>query len=488
MIGYICITTINSELLIYKGFKIINIIALFITMQYNSLIFKKHEEFTVNTFVITLLTFYLAFTIKVLLSQENVILLIERYFDNIGIFAILIALSTVIILRYIQNMKLKYIKFISLFLVVTSISFIIFLESRTAIITLLSYVTFSCLKYIKQKTIKIISVCALCLFVIVLAMLIKQDSSYGRFLIWKTASYIIKDNPIYGVGYDNFASVYPIYQASMYETNKMSSKDIYVADNTKMALNEYIQITAELGFIGFVLLILIISTYVYYNYKYIYVYLCICISMFFSYILHSSIICYLLIVVLSLSYTPSIFKLNRLSSLIVLFLCMLLSVYSVGICLYKLNREKMISMLWVQSPDKLNIFYNINERYLCDNYKLVFKLAEYNYIHNNIDQSLMLLNQLDNTIIRNEIELLKGKCYIKKGDYNLAEKHLLLSVAICPNRFINRYDLFKLYLNNKMEKKAIEVAMIIHNMEEKVPSIHTMAIKNDILNYLDDKK
>lgn len=210
--------------------------------------------------------------------------------------------------------------------------------------------------------------------------------------------------------------------------------------------------------------------------------------MFYSYILHSPIICYLLIVVLSLSYTPPIFKLNRLSTLIAFSIFMVLSVYSADICLHKLNRERMIRILWVQSPDKLNVFYNMNKRYLCDNYNLIFKLAEYNYNHNNTNQSLTLLNQLDNLIVRNEIELLKGKCYIKKGDYNLAEKHLLLSVAICPNRFINRYELFKLYLNNKMEEKAIEVATIIHNMEEKAPSIHTMTIKSEIFNYLDNKK
>jgi hypothetical protein len=330
--------------------------------------------------------------------------------------------------------------------------------------------------------------CFLSLFVWFLAIFIKQDSSSGRMFIWKTSSGIIKDNPIYGIGYDNFATVYPNYQALMYETGKMSDKDLYVADNTKMALNEYIQTTAELGAIGLILLVSIIITYLYYGKREMPVYLCICIGMLFSYILHSAIIVYILILVLSLNRVPPLFKLNWTSSAIILSVLMLFSMHSINICMHKFNTTKKVRLLWIQSPDKLNEFYETNRKYLCDNHQLLFKLAEYNYNHGNTTQALLLLRQLDYIITRNDIELLKGRCYTKKGCFEMAEKHLLLSIAICPNRFINRYELFKLYKESNMKLKAIEVANEIYDMNEKIPSIHTMVIKSEISDYLKNER
>ena len=111
-----------------------------------------------------------------------------------------------------------------------------------------------------------------------------------------------------------------------------------------------------------------------------------------------------------------------------------------------------------------------HKKYLCDDAKLLSLLSQYNYNQNNIKMALILLYELDNLIRRNEIELLKSKYYIKINNFDEAEKHLLLSIAICPNRFISRFELFKLYKQqNKKElaqKTAKEIYKYLQNKEK----------------------
>ncbi|CUP53825.1 O-antigen ligase family protein [Bacteroides thetaiotaomicron] len=487
LLGYIYIAVVCADQLECKRYKLYTLVSLFILLQLNSLIFRKHYKFASKVFILTILLFYLFLSIKIIVSKSSIFFIIEQYFDNIGIFAIFISLSTVIILYRIKEFRFKYINWMCVLILLASSICVLLLKSRTAFIVLVSFLVFSKMKCIRLKKNKIVLMCFIGLFVLILAAFIKQNSSLGRLFIWKTSSYIVKDNLIFGIGYNNFAAVYPIYQATMYQTGKMSSKDMLLADNTKVALNEYIQIMAELGLVGLILFILFIAVYIHYNKENTCLYWCICIAMFFSYILHSAIICYMLILQLSLSSIPPIFKFDQIKSIIILFVLICFSLYSLDFCFHKINSTKVIQLLFTQSPDKLNTFYDINERYLCDNTKILFKLAEYNYEHNCIDKSLFFLYRLDDLIKNNELELLKGKCYVKNKCFDLAERHLLLSIAICPNRFVNRYELFNFYKNINMDSKATVIAKDICEMKEKVPSIHTLVIKKEMFNYLDSK-
>lgn len=275
LLGYIYVTTIHAGQLPYKEIKLLILVNASIMLQLNSLIFRKHYKFAIKSLILALLAFFVFFSIQITTSNEGAFFLIEQYFDNVGIFAIFIALSTIVILNFIKELELKQTKLIYMFLLLISLICILLLESRTAFIILLLFLLLSNLKYIKSKKIKIVSLSIFAVLILIPITLIKQDSSSGRLFIWKTTGQIIKDNPIYGVGYDKFGVVYPIYQASMYEAEVMSDKDIYVADNTKMALNEYLQITAELGLIGFILLVLLVFTYIYYEKN---ILICICAS------------------------------------------------------------------------------------------------------------------------------------------------------------------------------------------------------------------
>ena len=99
-----------------------------------------------------------------------------------------------------------------------------------------------------------------------------------------------------------------------------------------------------------------------------------------------------------------------------------------------------------------------------------------------------ILKNLDHIMRNDKIELFRGKCFLKKDNWKLGEEYILLSISICPNRFINRYELFKVYQANGLNFKAIEVAKEIFCLKEKVPSIHTSVIKDEIKKFLNKNK
>ena len=456
---------------------------LLITQVYNT-IFRKNYEFTIKTILISVVAFNFTFALKLLLSKNNAIYLIELHFDNIGIYAIFISISSIIFMHLSKKINTLYINHIARTIIVIAILGIFILGSRTALIVIASYLIFDYLIKINHSKIRYITGFALILILsTVLTFSIKKDSSYGRFFVWKTTYIMFEDNLLSGIGYGNFASKYPIYQASMYENKKMSSREISLADNTKVAFNEFLHITSELGIIGIIIFVLLMIALLKKSKEHRFLYFSIFVAMFFSYILHSSVITHMLILTLSLSILPVINLKPAISRMIILCIFIFAGV-SLVFWVNKYRSYMVANIIWKQSQPLINTYYEKNRIYLCDNLNLLYAMAEYNYNIKEFDKALVLLKQSDKLIIRNETELLKGKCYFKKGIHDLAEKHLRLSVAICPNRFINRYELFKFYLDSDMKNKAIKEALMIHHLEEKIQSIHTIVIKNYIADFL----
>lgn len=83
----------------------------------------------------------------------------------------------------------------------------------------------------------------------------KRDSADGRLLIWKITLNIIKDHPLWGIGFDRFAVEYGHYQAAYFASGEGTPREEYLAGNVHHAHNEVLQLIAELGLIGGILLI-----------------------------------------------------------------------------------------------------------------------------------------------------------------------------------------------------------------------------------------
>ena len=81
----------------------------------------------------------------------------------------------------------------------------------------------------------------------------KKGSVDGRILIWKAASGILKENIVFGVGFDRFKAHYMNAQADYFEENGEKG-EVFVADNSYHAFNEPLQFLVENGLVGFSLL------------------------------------------------------------------------------------------------------------------------------------------------------------------------------------------------------------------------------------------
>lgn len=77
-------------------------------------------------------------------------------------------------------------------------------------------------------------------------------SVQGRLLIWKIALGIIKDNPLFGIGYQFFEADYPNYQAA-YFTQSRSTQDVFLAVANTRAFNAFLKFSAEHGVLGILL-------------------------------------------------------------------------------------------------------------------------------------------------------------------------------------------------------------------------------------------
>jgi O-antigen ligase len=103
----------------------------------------------------------------------------------------------------------------------------------------------------------LVSIIALFLFL----FFINKPSSTGRLFIWKISILMIRDFPLFGIGYGNYEVRYLNYQASFFQ-NVANMRYSHYASNIKHAHNEYIHILAETGFLGLMLFLSIIIFFI----------------------------------------------------------------------------------------------------------------------------------------------------------------------------------------------------------------------------------
>jgi O-antigen ligase len=81
----------------------------------------------------------------------------------------------------------------------------------------------------------------------------KQHSAEGRLFIWKLNLQMIAKKPVAGVGYGNYAHDYNLFQAGYFSQAKATASETANAAYVNMAYNEFLQVQAEMGFIGLLL-------------------------------------------------------------------------------------------------------------------------------------------------------------------------------------------------------------------------------------------
>ncbi|MBB6713549.1 O-antigen ligase family protein [Clostridium gasigenes] len=174
--------------------------------------------------------------------------------NNLGAYTIL---SIFIVIMFMIKCNKKSTKiffgFLSLLLLINIISS----QSRNALIGLLIGSLLVSILYDKRFIILSI-ILPIILFIIPqsrlrILQIFDPKQNLSRFRIWESAKMMIKDNPISGIGYENFQINYPIYVADNKETLL-----VWDGFRTLHPHNIFLKIQSELGILGTIAFILFI--------------------------------------------------------------------------------------------------------------------------------------------------------------------------------------------------------------------------------------
>ena len=334
----------------------------------------------------------------------------------------------------------------------------------------------------------------------------KQGSVNGRLLIWKVSSEIIKVKPLLGHGVNSFEAKYMDYQAKYFAKNP-TSNEIFVADNTKYAFNEFARISVEIGIIGLIICVSIIcfalfgktvqcpSPEKFLSISIRAALIAIMIFSMFSYpaeivpikvnfVVLLALLSHYLIPIKILSFTPKIIRIKSAKKQIRLLLNLgrvalafiLIFGTSVfirsGIKLYQSNKNWKMAFITYQMGaystsikdyEKAFLYLKFNGDFLL-NYGKALSMAEEH------EKAVEILeyakNYYPNTILYTAL----GDSYKALGRTNKAEEAYLHAWHMIPSRFYPKYLLAKLYDETGQKAKAVQVANELLNKEVKIDS------------------
>ena len=409
-----------------------------------------------------------------------------------------------------SNTILKYVlEYFPLLGVVSIVLVIPASQSRAAWLSLVvssSFILEFHYKFLKKRFLnlsklkKTILIATSLLFVVVSLLGIyhfKKGSSDGRLFIWKTSTEIVKDNPIFGVGFDRFKTHYMNYQAE-YFSKYGETKEALVADNSNYAFNELVQFTVENGFVGFLFLlalcffILKVKT----NKENQFLRMILKISLlsisvfaFFSYpmqILPTKILLFSCLAFLAnLDSGKKIFKITTISILgnTIAKGALLLLIVMVSFKSYSYTKELSRGFLiWKEGLESYQYGNYEDAMYAFEEaYTFFYKNGDFlmNYgkalsISKKNKKAITILSEaklyLNNTIIETAL----GDAYKGDKQYTNAELAYTKAYDMIPVRFYPLYLLAKLYGESGQKKKAIEIA---HKVLEKEVKVKSTAIK-----------
>lgn len=333
-----------------------------------------------------------------------------------------------------------------------------------------------------------------------LAFLVKTDSSLGRLLIYKLSVKILKENFISGVGWGKFEVAYGKYQVDYFKSGAYTTKELLLADNTRYAFNDYLQLVVETGVIGLIcLLALVIS------------------------------IIYLIKKALKENGYANWLLLVALLQLIAILVAALFTYVFVSPLFQGLFVLSLLTVVYYAYPRKVKIYWYFFAGafvtgvllwihygyYLCNisNYKKYQEAKElfgagfiteavqtYEVLYPSLkkdeiflahyasglaskgkyDRAILLLEHLVTVNNSASFSLKLAECYYLTGRLDKAEAAYLTAIYMVPNRFSGRYHLFNFYYKTGQLVKAIQMGKDILQLPVKIPSAQVTNIKNDV--------
>lgn len=328
----------------------------------------------------------------------------------------------------------------------------------------------------------------------------KVDSTEGRFFIYKQTAAMISDHPVRGVGFNRFGVEYIRYQEKYFKNTLKPGKEELLADNTRVAMSDFLQVWAELGVFSIILVGCILVALLTRTGKSRLLpgtqgsLMALAIGVCFSYPLHCVPIIieivFLSAIVAALSEENS-FLVKGKKALIgcsaVSLLCLVLVVSRFGI------DEISARIRWKNAtyPDDsgadLRQYQSIYPT-LCNDPQFLYK---YGYELNRAgryDSSNQVLIRSLRLIGDSDACSLVGDNYVSLGNLDQAEDYYLRAASITPNRFYPKFKLFELNLLRGRVDQARIWAHRVDKMHIKVPSSTVYVIKRRVRSWLQEHK
>ncbi|MDR0713197.1 MAG: O-antigen ligase family protein [Bacteroidales bacterium] len=326
---------------------------------------------------------------------------------------------------------------------------------------------------------------------------LKPESAQGRILIWKTTLDIFRDHPLAGSGFGTFPREYNIRQAAYFQSGQGNGTEKYLAACNRTAFNEYLQVAAETGLTGIILLSSVFGL------------LCrikpvdacsagamgslgsLAVCACFSYPFHEmSIVAVAGCMFLTATCRMKGLELkNRKVAKGINATVLVVA----GIIFYRSVMEMQAVRQWEKAvaQTELHSFDATQPEYE----RLYGKLRHnpyflYNYGTELIqarqhEKGVALLDETAKYFTDTDVLCSLGDGYTGTGDYDMAEKSYLQASYMVPNKFYPLYCLAKLYRDTDKRDKALNVANEIINKREKVKSYTTYKIRKEMISLRD---
>lgn len=407
----------------------------------------------------------------------------------------------------------KYLKTLSLLVLFIGSIVVILSKSRAAWLGLLGglylvlHYKFSLPNYYRRFLKPVYSKLLVVIVFVILIILIgkalynfKPNSADGRIFIWKNTAHIIEDNPIFGIGHGRFPIVYNNYQANYFATSN-DVRNARLADCIDNAYNEFLQIFAETGIVGFVIFLsFILSLLFLKEFKkdnsndnillYVAAYssfTALLINSLVSYTIYIDVV-FLNFIFLAATLSAAkdrsaVFQftlkrtLTRKLTIIVIIALFLLTVNKYNTYKEERNLSNIVELLkkgmFVKAKEEcINAYPYLNEN--VDFILLYGKALQFNREN---DVLIDFLESSKKYCYSEKLYMLLGDAYLAKGDFKKSEENYMYVSNMIPVLLTPKASLVQLYEISGQTAKAMELAKKIISMKEKVPSLKTKKIK-----------
>lgn len=316
---------------------------------------------------------------------------------------------------------------------------------------------------------------------------LKKDSANGRLFMWKITTKAISENSLKGTGLGSFPSKYAFSQIDYFKI-KGTDNERRIAGSPEYAFNEYLQLCLEQGILGLLIYITIIIVAVFYSIKnrlFGITGSIVSLSVFslfsYPYQLPSFLILLVILLASSINYKTTANSKNILDNkwILTIFLSTILTLSSLslfkGIVYANAYSEWEKQKLSYDNKKNEVVFNELYSR-LHHNPFFIFQYAKVLRDNKRYKKSNKLLKrglQLSSDPMFYNI---MARNYQNIQEFNKAEKCLLTSLNLLPERIYPYYLMTKLYATPKFYNSK-KLKKVTYHVLNKKPKIYSPAIQ-----------